>query len=143
MELAESVGMRLRKNGFMCRIVEVSVRDSSLNWRSRQQKLPYATDITREIAEISFRLFKGLHSWPTPIRSLGVRCTELVPVNFPEQLSFFEDYEKRGRRRKLDRVMDDLRSRHGFGIIQRAAVFQNGGAGKLYKGWSSLPGAGG
>ena len=136
--LAESVGMRLRENGFMGRTVEISVRDSSLHWRSRQSKLPYATDITREIADISFGLFKSLHVWPTPVRSLGIRCTELVSANFPEQLSLFSDHGKRDRQRQLDRVMDDIRRRHGFEIIQRAAVFQNGGA---YKGACSLPGA--
>jgi DNA polymerase-4 len=139
--LAESVGMRLRENGFMCRTVEVSVRDDSLNWRSRQLKLPYATDITREIADISFRLFKSLHMWPAPVRSLGIRCTDLVPVSFPEQLSLFSDYEKRDRQRQLDRVMDDIRRKHGFGIIKRAAVLENGGADVLHKGAGSLPGA--
>lgn len=48
--LAESVAARLRKNGFKCRVVEISIRDNKLISFSRQKKLGNATNITGEIA---------------------------------------------------------------------------------------------
>ncbi len=49
--LVESVAARLRENGFRCRVVEICVRDKNLFSFSRQRKLSYATNSTREIAE--------------------------------------------------------------------------------------------
>jgi hypothetical protein len=41
------------------------------------------------------RLFAQSYSWPRPIRSLGVRCTDLMPASAPMQLSAFSDERRR------------------------------------------------
>ena len=56
--LAESVAVRLRENGFRCRTVEISVRDKELFHFSKQVKLQNASNITKEIAEAGYRLYK-------------------------------------------------------------------------------------
>lgn len=80
--LAESVAARLRKNGFKCRVVEISIRDNKLISFSRQKKLVNATNITGEIAQSAYVLFKENYSWNNPIRSLGVRGSDLVNDNY-------------------------------------------------------------
>lgn len=56
--LAESVAARLRENGFRCRTVEISIRDNELYSYTKQTKVSNATNITKEIADVGFRLFK-------------------------------------------------------------------------------------
>lgn len=62
--LAESVAARLRENGFRCRTVEISVRDKDLFHFSKQMKLKKASNITREIAEAGYRLYKESYKLP-------------------------------------------------------------------------------
>ena len=111
--LAESVAARLRKNGFKCRVVEISIRDNKLISFSRQKKLGNATNITREIAQSAYALFKENYSWNNPTRSLGVRGSNLVNDNYWEQLDIFSNAEYREKLQKADKVVDDIRRRFG------------------------------
>ena len=58
MALSESVGARLRENGFQCRTVEISIRDNGLYHFTRQCKLDRASNLTEEIARTAFELFQ-------------------------------------------------------------------------------------
>ena len=96
--LAESVGARLRESGFRAGLVELGVRDAgSLRWQLHQRHLSRATDLTRDIWELSFSLFRELHIWPAPIRSLSIRCGELSPAASPVQTDLFGGSGKTGR----------------------------------------------
>ena len=70
MALAESVAARLRKHGFKCNVVSISIRDNGLFHFTRQRKLQEPTDITDEIMSAAYRLFRENYHWPRPIRSL-------------------------------------------------------------------------
>ena len=107
--LAESVAARLRKNGFKCRVVEISIRDNKLISFSRQKKLGNATNITQS----AYALFKENYSWNNPTRSLGVRGSNLVNDNYWEQLDIFSNAEYREKLQKADKVVDDIRRRFG------------------------------
>ena len=87
--LSESVAARLRENGFQCRTVEISVRDNELFSFTRQTKIDHATNITGEIAETAFALFKANYNWRQPIRSIGVRGADLVSEGYYDQLDLF------------------------------------------------------
>lgn len=121
--LAESVAARLRENGFKCRTVEITVRDNELYHFSRQKKVENATNITSEIANAAFELFRDNYSWEHPIRSLGVRGCDLVTDDYSEQLSLFYDYEYRHKQMKVDRAVDIIRSRFGYYSIQRGLMY--------------------
>lgn len=121
--LAESVAARLRENGFKCRTVEITVRDNELYHFSRQKKVENVTNITSEIANAAFELFRDNYSWEHPIRSLGVRGCDLVTDDYSEQLSLFYDYEYRQRQMKVDRAVDNIRSRFGYYSIQRGLMY--------------------
>ena len=97
--LAESVAARLRENGFRCRTVEISIRDKDLFHFSKQVKLQNASNITREIAEAGYKLYKESYRLPAdekelknsrpefyqkPLRSIGIRGTDLVTDYFWE-----------------------------------------------------------
>ena len=95
MALSESVASRLRENGFQCKVVEISIRDNELYHFSRQCKLKRPTNITDEIVQAAYRLFKDNYRWEHPIRSLGVRGCDLVSDDMPYQLNLFMSEQKR------------------------------------------------
>ena len=125
MALSESVGARLRENGFQCRTVEISIRDNGLYHFTRQCKLDRASNLTEEIARTAFELFQKNYNWEHPIRSLGVRGCDLVSEEMPYQLDLFMDETKREKIKKMDQVVDEVRGRFGYQSIQRAFMYQD------------------
>lgn len=123
--LAESVATRLRENGFSCRVVEISIRNNELYSFTRQHKLSRATNITTEIAEETFRLFRANYDWRLPVRSVGVRASDLVTDGYYEQLDLFTDVEQREKMKKMDEAVDVIRKRFGFCSIQRGLMYQD------------------
>lgn len=123
--LAESVAARLRENGFRCKVVEISIRDSDLFSFTRQRKIGSATNITEDIAKEAYRLFKENYTWNKPIRSIGVRGADLVNDNYWEQMDLFTDSQLREKRMKMDIAVDDIRRRFGFYSIQRGLMYQD------------------
>lgn len=121
--LAESVAARLRENGFKCRVVEISVRDNGLFSFTRQRKIDHATNVTREIAEEAYRLFKENYDWQKPIRSVGVRGADLVNDNYWEQIDLFSSVEQREKQMKVDEAIDTIRKRFGFYSVQRGLMY--------------------
>lgn len=138
--LAESVAARLRENGFRCRTVEISIRDKDLFHFSKQVKLKNASNITREIAEAGYKLYKESYRLPAdeqelknsrpefyqkPLRSIGIRGTDLVTDYFWEQLDMFMDPQAREKQMKVDVAVDIIRKRFGFYSIQRGLMYQD------------------
>ena len=125
MALAESVAARLRKHGFKCNVVSISIRDNGLFHFSRQRKLQDLTDITDEIMSAAYQLFRENYHWPRPIRSLGIRADDLVIGQVPVQLDLFMNEQRREKQEKLDRAVDDIRRRFGYHSVQRAFMYQD------------------
>lgn len=138
--LAESVAARLRENGFRCRTVEISIRDKDLFHFSKQMKLKNASNITREIAEAGYKLYKENYRLPAnekelknstpeyyqkPLRSIGIRGTDLVTDYFWEQLDLFMDPQFREKQMKMDEAVDIIRKRFGFYSIQRGLMYRD------------------
>ena len=125
MALAESVSARLRKHGFKCNTVAISIRDNGLYHFSRQMHLREPTDITDEIMKAAMELFCDNYDWSHPIRSLGVRGADLVTADIPVQMSLFMNEEKRAKQEKMDKAVDEIRRRFGYFSIQRAFMYQD------------------
>jgi len=117
MTLAESVGARLRENRFKGFVLEISLRATDLRWQSHQRKLARPTDITKEILDVSFALYKEARM--LPLRSIGLRAASLVTSDAPEQLDLFTDHLKLDAHRAIDRAVDDIRRRYGYHSIWR------------------------
>ena len=136
--LAESVAARLRENGFRCRTVEIWLRDKELASFTRQRKVDNATNITKEIAEAGYALYKANYKLPAdqneksaadssrfqkPLRSIGIRGSDLVNDNYWEQLDLFSDPMLREKQKKMDAAVDSIRGRFEFYSIQRGLMF--------------------
>ena len=105
--------------------MSVTFRTLDFRNKSHQTTLANATDLTDEIYKNAKRLF--VESWKgEPLRLIGVALTNLKDESF-EQLSLFEDNEKKERRRKLDATMDEIRRKYGNDKIKRASIMNSNG----------------
>lgn len=125
LSLAESVALRLRRGGFRCRLITVSVRGTDLNWKHHQARLPRPTTLTQDVFQAGMALFREMHRWPAPIRSLGITLAELESADIPEQLDFFGASELRERQAGLESTIDGIRSKYGYGAIRRGLTASN------------------
>lgn len=123
--LAESVGRRLREQGFKCSVVKIHLRDKDLCTVSTQKKLKYPTDITREISKTACSLFLNNYKFDKPIRSLGVSVTDFCAVDCPLQYDFFVDAEKKNKLERLDKTVDTLKKRYGNFALQNASLLKS------------------
>ena len=121
--LAESVASRMRELASRCMVVEVYVRDKNLISFTRQRKLKTSTCSSQEIASVAYDLFKRSYRWYSPIRSIGVRGSDLVEATEQVQLSLYQEDVKREKWEKIDRTVDALRSRYGYQAVQKATIY--------------------
>ena len=128
--LSESVAERMREQGLMARTVQISLRDSDLVWFERQAQLPQASHISTELCAAAMELLRQNWKWEKPLRSIGIRGTNLVPIDQPQQLSIF-DNPRRERAEKMEYVIDDIRQKFGHYAIDRAMLRLDDKLGKL------------
>lgn len=123
LEQCDVVATRMRRKGKKCISVSVTFRTLDFKNKSHQTTLPNATDTTDEIYKKAKKLFT--ESWKgEPLRLIGVALTNLTDESF-EQLSLFEDNEKKERNRKLDATMDAIRQKFGNDKITRASIMNS------------------
>ena len=120
MVLSESVSARLREYDFICRTVQIGIRDNELEWIERQGKLEISNRTAKSIFELAFSLFKK-HTNGKPIRSLSVRACDLEPVDFV-QLSLLPDVAQLQKQEELEAAMDSLRNRFGHFSVQKGIM---------------------
>ena len=118
--LCESVSARLREYGFICRTVQLGIRDNELEWIERQGKLEIPNRTAKSIFELSFALYKK-HANGKPVRSLNVRACDLEPVDFM-QLSLLPEARRLEKQEELESAVDGLRSRFGHFSVQRGIM---------------------
>ena len=122
LQLCESVGARMRRDGARVRVINVAIRDGDFNKISHQMTLENATNITNELYHYACLLFDKI--WDgRPIRALGVH-TSGVTTEEDRQLSLFDstDYT---RQEQVDKAIDALRDRFGKDMIKRASLLDN------------------
>lgn len=117
-ELAESVGWRLRQHGLKGKTIQITIKDSTLKSIERQVTLSDYTDVTAEIAHWAYKIFLKEWNWNKKVRLLGIRVTNFAGDEC-EQLTLFQD-KKHDKQRKLDKCLDNIRSKYGEDAVQRA-----------------------
>lgn len=122
MSLVETVSARLRSAGYCCRLISVSIKTNEFYYSSHQRKLYDPTDCTNTIHRVACELFDEL--WKgQPLRHLGVSASELCGNDFLQMSLFEEDNEKQ---RAVDKIIDEIRKKHGSLAVQRASFLHSG-----------------
>jgi len=115
----------------MAKTVQISLRTNDLFWFERQMALPQPTHVSTELCAAAMALLKQNWKWEKPLRSIGVRGTNLVPIDQPRQLSIFYDEQRRMRVERIEFTVDSIRYRYGHCAINRALLLLDDKLGKL------------
>ncbi|MEV6630673.1 DNA polymerase IV [Actinoplanes sp. NPDC051470] len=117
--LSEKVGARLRAAGVVGRTVAIKVRLADFKTVNRSRTVATATDVAREIFEISWGLFTALGP-ADKIRLLGVRVEGLSPTSTTSrQLTLGEP--ERGWR-EAEAAADAAAARFGRSVVGPASL---------------------
>lgn len=126
--LSDSVAARLRKRGLFCRTVQLTVKTPSFQNFNRQQALPAATALSREIANAAMELLRKSEFKNTSIRMLTVTAANLTDEETSTQTSFFaEDTEDvtHEKLQRLENAMDGIRGKYGRSSIGIGSLIKN------------------
>ena len=78
-----------------------------------------------EIAEAATRLYVENYNTAIPVRSVGIKTTDLINMKANEQLTMFDTgHLKREKRAKIDETVDEIRSRFGVDSITRVSAMK-------------------
>jgi DNA polymerase-4 len=117
MQLAENVGLRLRRAQLQGSTVKIKLRWSDFTTLTRQVTLETPTHQDNDILSAALDLFEKNWSTSRPVRLLGVGVSGFSSP--AQQLSFWETSSQRGER--LQQALDAVRDRYGKKAIRRAA----------------------
>lgn len=128
MQLAENVGFRLRRLGFLCQTVMLQIKNPELKVISRQMKTKQPTNLTRHIYDTAFELL--INSWRSgaPIRMMTVTATQLAQEQdiIPQQLSLFDTPPIENEKlKKLEGTIDQMRERFGKDAVSIGRVLSH------------------
>jgi hypothetical protein len=123
--LCESVASRMRRGRVVGRVVQLSIRNVTLDWYQRQRRLSFDTASSFDFFQTSYELL--LENWRpgTPLRSLGVSVSALSNAGELMQLSFLPEDALRQKHQILEETVDHIRERYGHFAIQRAIMLSD------------------
>ena len=116
--LVEQVTYRLRRYNMYANVVNVQLRTKEFKDFSHQKKLMNPASNTKEIYSLAKELLHEMYKKGTFIRLVGLRVDNLVEKD-EMQLSLFSNEEEE-KQEKLDKVVDELKNKYGYGSITRA-----------------------
>ncbi len=122
--LAEKVAYRLRSAGFAAKTVCISVRSTGLVTTEKQTHVELTSNAV-EIADAATRLYIENYNVNKPVRSVGIRTTNLISKNIGVQLELFDkSYLKREKLAKIDNTVDEIRGRYGVDSITHVSAMK-------------------
>ena len=120
LSISETVGFRLRRNGFRARGVHVHYTTNEFKHFGMQHKFDYHTDNTTEIYKRACEIFDGFWQGER-IRQIGIRTFDLTD-NAQIQIDLFNPLEKQIKEKKLDLTLDYLRLKYGNDVLLRGQL---------------------
>lgn len=120
--LVESVCSRMKDHGFkFARTITLTITKDNLQSTIRMAKLERPTNLSSEITEAVFELFKKNFKWTDGlVRGLGVSLSDFTACT---QLDLYEDTSKREKLTKLEDTVENVRNRFGRTIINKGIVY--------------------
>jgi len=124
MELADDIGMTVRKQGKQGRTVHITLKYSDFHSVTRQTTIP-ATSVTKEIYQAGCSLLEQKWNKSHPVRLIGISISGFHEDVSSDQLSLFDlmqDNDQTDKNKQIDQAMDKIRNKHGSEIITFAAL---------------------
>ena len=124
MELADDIGMTARRHGKKGRTVHITLKYSDFHVVTRQATIP-ATCTTKEIYQAGCGLLEQTWNRFHSVRLIGISLSGFHEDSSSSQLTLFDEMEGQGKNdknKRIDRVMDEIRNKHGSEIITFATL---------------------
>ena len=123
--ICDTVSTRLRKKGFKCRTVCVTIKNPDLKKFSRRKKTAYFTNTERDLFETSFEIVKENWNFDEPIRMITVTAGDFEGDTPTEQVSFFDNVKTQDKKlESFDSSIDEIRRRFGNGAVSFASKLE-------------------
>jgi DNA polymerase IV len=111
--LSDRVSRRLRQSGYMGRTVTLKLRKSNFTRLTRAMTLNVYIDTEKEIYQASRKLLLDYRFLDSPIRLIGVGVSHLKKRECENLDSFLINYDPLKKSREIDKLLDNLRDKHG------------------------------
>ncbi len=123
--LAEKVAYRLRSGGYACRTVCIGVRSTGLVTTEKQGPVEVTSNAV-EIARAAMKLYTENYDINIPVRSVGIRTTNLVNKNSHVQVDMFDNsFLYREKLARIDNAVDNIREKYGVNSITHVSAMKN------------------
>ena len=122
--LADSVSRRMREQGFLCRSIGVSIRDSELLSFTRQTLLDNPVSSSGALIKHGMEMIYSSLKEPFRIRSIGISAAELCPSDKSVQFDIFGSAQREEKERIIEDTVDKLKIRFGSGCVKRASLLK-------------------
>ena len=123
--LCDAAASRMRADSLKAYNISVNIRDNHFKNKSHQIQLDNATDITRDIYEVSKKLLSDIWNGKSPLRLIGVSLGDVTKQS-AEQISLFgSDSSETDKKRSLDAAVDNIRNRFGDSKILLGATINS------------------
>ena len=116
--LTERTAYSLREDEKLTGCITVKIRYSDFETTSRQETVNYTALDDILIAKVK-DLFNKLYQKKRPVRLLGVRFSQFIPMTM--QMSLFENNVEK---LNLYKAVDDIKDRFGAKLVSKAVTFQ-------------------
>ena len=115
---ADTVGRRLRAEGFKGRTITLKIKLEDFSEISRGRTVDHATSITKTISDCAIAMLNE-NQLKKKVRLIGVAVFNLDVGKKGSQMSLFEDPTKTDKNQKVDEAMDAIRSKFGGEVIRK------------------------
>lgn len=117
-EIADRLSRSMRRKGLKGRTIHLKLRFEGFETHTRSQTLSDFVNESAILRDIAVAQFRKLATGDKKVRLVGIGVSQLNTVG-GEQLTLFPP-EKAVRTEKLDRLIDDLKSRFGQDAVKKA-----------------------
>lgn len=124
-ELTQEIAMKLRSINRRATVIQVSVRDSKLNWVQFQKKPNMSLQSAIDIAKFAFEILKNRYIFNESIRTLTITASSLIEEGTIEQIGILDDYERKTRIEKLEKCIEDINEKYGEELVKNAGLYDN------------------
>jgi len=111
--LSDRTSRRLRQYGYEGRTVRLKVRKSDFKLVTRETTLSVYIDTENEIFRTVRKLLFDNRFLDQPIRLIGVNMSHIRKRTLENYDEFLIDYDPLQKSRRVDKVLDSLRDKHG------------------------------
>ena len=114
--LCEEVSARLKASGLAAGTATLKLKTSDFRIRTRSRKLADPSQLADTLFRTARHLLEAEADGATRFRLIGVGADALVNANDADMPTLFDQQD--GRSRRLERALDDIKSRLGDGAVK-------------------------